>query len=312
MRLQILNLIVVLTLSLTYSFSFAHQGGVADTGGGDAWTTDFLNIARNELIPWLYANEASPEGVKLPVSAKAVESAVNPRQIKSLPFVYEKCRTGMVALTFFSQLGFEPKQLSGIQVDAKDREVSACYDGQYIYISRKMWPLGTNYDPRIGSDEGLRSVKRGLVAHEIFRKMNIGEGDNYTISEKIPILSVNTTTSRNLNFSYMYGSALQCLRASENFKSVGAELKQLCFQRYALKTSGDTCMNLVSLAGYGSNNDNQDTKNFEACFNSFVVETKTLADCKKLAMYLYFGSKIPGNEICERRFMNRALNGQPY
>jgi hypothetical protein len=174
------------------------QAGNEGSGGGDEYTLDFIKIAVNEIYPWLKENgdKLNPQ-----VDADSFLKAIEPKNIESLPRVFESC-----------------------DGSGQGREVEACYNGltKRISISRALYPLElSNYAP-----------KRGLIAHEIFRKMRI-EGDSYEVTRQIPILASPGAT---LNYR-------ECEMARKTMSSLidsYIESFKLCYRiEQAGKTDGD-------------------------------------------------------------------------
>jgi hypothetical protein len=152
------------------------SGGTSGTsGGGDRFTTDFARTAEKEIYPWLKVHGA---GITPPVDAEAFRLAIDPEAMVSVDHVYESCRFVLVNEGRPDQhLQAVPQNLNG----QADREREACYSAEtkLIYISRARYPLTMQNS----------APKRGLIAHEIFRKMGI-EGNEHRISKQISILQV--------------------------------------------------------------------------------------------------------------------------
>ncbi len=152
------------------------SGGTSGTsGGGDRFTTDFARTAEKEIYPWLviHGSELHPA-----VDAEKFHLAIDPEAMVSVDHVYESCRFVLVNKGQPDQhLQALPQNLDG----QADREREACYNDEteLIYISRSRYPLTMQNS----------APKRGLIAHEIFRKMHV-EGDEHRISKQISILLV--------------------------------------------------------------------------------------------------------------------------
>lgn len=152
------------------------MGGTSGTsGGGDRFTTDFAKIAEQEIYLWLkiHGGKLTPA-----VDAGTFRIANDPEAMVSVDHVFESCHFILVNEGQKDQtLQAIPQNLPG----HPDPEREACYndDTQLIYISRTRYPLTMQNS----------APKRGLIAHEIFRKMGI-EGDEHQISKQISILSV--------------------------------------------------------------------------------------------------------------------------
>ncbi len=140
----------LLLSSIAIAIPFA-QAGSGTSGGGDAYTLDFVQTATQFVYPWLVQN-----GAKLlpPVDPSTFLLSINPASIETLDRVYESC----------------DETNSG-------REVQACYNSNTgkTYLSRNNYPVNSNSPSKVG-----------LVAHEIFRKMGI-EGDGYEITKQMSI-----------------------------------------------------------------------------------------------------------------------------
>jgi hypothetical protein len=145
---------------LTFSTAFAKSGGSIDGGGGDKYVIDFISIALNTIRPWLEKN-----GRQLNVDSEAFSKNVDPKIISSQDHVYESCN-----------------ETTG------GREVEACYNYKEdkIRLSRTMYNI-----------EDQSNAKIALVAHEIFRKMNI-EGDNYEITKSSLFKNIKYTINSTL------------------------------------------------------------------------------------------------------------------
>lgn len=121
------------------------------SGGGDPYSLEFIKIASNQVYPWLlsYGHLLRPK-----VDPEAFINSLNVGKISAIAVVYESC-----------------------DGSDKGREVEACYneDLDMIFISRKRFPVGGE----------LSSTRTRLVAHEIFRRMKLPEGDAYNLSIQI-------------------------------------------------------------------------------------------------------------------------------
>ena len=141
--------------------AFCQDGGVGG-GGGDEFTADFINVASQELYPWLklHGSSLSPQ-IDAEDFLAAVNQIVKNKDIASAVRVYESC--------------------NGTK---KGRQVEACFstDTGKITLSRSWYPIQkTNSMPKLR-----------LVAHEMFRKMKI-EGDQYEVARQISITNSDQT-----------------------------------------------------------------------------------------------------------------------
>ncbi len=143
---------LLFALALSLNTVCAYADGGTSSGGGDAYTLDFIQTATQIIYPWLSQN-----GSKLTPSVNANDFllAINPAQIASLEHVFESC-----------------------DGSATGREVQACFNEKTgkTYLNRSSYTLGNQNAP----------AKVGLVAHEVFRKLKI-EGDQYEVTQQMPI-----------------------------------------------------------------------------------------------------------------------------
>lgn len=121
------------------------------SGGGDTHVLEFIRIAKTQIYPWLLKNGHL---LQPKVDPETFINTLKTSKIASLSEVRESC-----------------------DGSKKGREVEACYndDLQMIYISKKRFPAGGE----------LSSTRTRLVAHEIFRRMHLPEGDAYNLSIQI-------------------------------------------------------------------------------------------------------------------------------
>lgn len=151
------------------------RGGAGNTGGGDEYTADFVNTARLEIYPWLKEHGST---LKPAVDAEEFMKAVDPENIVSSPQVFESCQFQVI------DEGLPSQKIVGVPKSKEDRSVPACYNSDVgkIYLSRSRYPIVLRNS----------SPKRGLIAHEVFRKMGL-EGNAYEISSQMSIVNVPRT-----------------------------------------------------------------------------------------------------------------------
>lgn len=167
------------------------KDGGEGSGGGDSYTQDFITVAENEIYPWLKDNghKLNPQ-----VDAEEFLKNIDPTKIESDKHVFESC-----------------------DGSGTGREVEVCYNGHtdQFFISRTRYPLASSNSPS----------KRGLIAHEIFRKMKI-EGDKYEVTRQIPVISVpgakydsNACTATMATMSQLLGSYIDSIKVCYQLKT---------------------------------------------------------------------------------------------
>ena len=184
-------------------------GGGADTGGGDLWVINFLAIARQEIYPKLVQYPS------IGVDPQKFLAAVNGDRIGSAPSVYKSCvvKSATSTVSKGNTVISETTNVKSIQQGERDPEVTACYDGDKIYISQRLWFTATvtGGDPKTAAEAQriFAASQAGIVAHEVFRMMNIGEGDDYKFSSMIPLayagfqpINVNSQLSNFLDITF--------------------------------------------------------------------------------------------------------------
>lgn len=133
--------------------------GGSSSGGGTDLLTDFVNNAEQEVLPWIleYANLVEPR-----IDVEKFKASIDMNRMSQVPVVYPSC--------------FAEHRLKNQNEDP----VAACYNQEqdWTYLSESMYPVDIKMSPS----------KRGLIAHEIFRRMNI-EFNDYTIVRQIPMFS---------------------------------------------------------------------------------------------------------------------------
>jgi hypothetical protein len=149
------------------------QAAVAISGsgnGGDEYALDFIKIATLDIYPCLqqYGDQFNPK-----VDADGFLKAVDPHSVASVAHVYESC------VVVVRNRGQKNQHLESVPQGARDREVEACHDPQsnMIYLSRALYPVRV--------EQSL--AKRGVIAHEIFRKLGL-EGDDYQTSSQFEMI----------------------------------------------------------------------------------------------------------------------------
>lgn len=133
--------------------------GGSSSGGGTDLLTDFVINAEQEVLPWIieYANLVEPK-----IDIEKFKANIDMSRMSQAPVVYPSC--------------FDKNRIT----IEKEEPVAACYNQEqdWTYLSESMYPVDVKISPS----------KRGLIAHEIFRRMKL-EFNDYTIVRQIPMFS---------------------------------------------------------------------------------------------------------------------------